>query len=257
MPIDLNCDMGEGYGRYDLGTDRNILELVTSANLACGFHAGDPLVMERALAQCSRLGVSVGAHPGYPDLVGFGRRAMQASYDQVRSDVLYQLGALQGLARAQGLALAHVKPHGALYNTAVKDPATAKAIIDAVAAFDDSLILVVLAGPAGKAFCKQAKAAGLRVAAEFFADRTYQADGTLTPRGHPQALIHEPQSAVDQCLQLVTKGTVTSLDGTQVEIDAQTVCLHGDSPAALETARLLRSSLDRAGVRTLPLDRLV
>ncbi len=257
MPIDLNCDMGEGYGRYDFGTDQDMLRLVTSANLACGFHAGDPLVMERALAQCAKSGVSVGAHPGYPDLVGFGRRAMQASYDQVRSDVLYQLGALQGLARAQGLALAHVKPHGALYNTAVKDPGTAKAVIDAVAAFDDSLVLVVLAGPAGSALRKQAKAAGLRVAAEFFADRTYQADGTLTPRNHPRALIHDPKAAVDQCLQLVTAGTVASLDGTQVEIEAQTICLHGDSPAALETAHLLRSALEQAGVLVSPLDRLV
>lgn len=257
MPIDLNCDIGEGYGRYNLVTDRSILELVTSANLACGFHAGDPLAMEKALGQCGRLGVAVGAHPGYPDLVGFGRRPLQASYEEVRSDVLYQLGALQGLARAQGLSLVHIKPHGALYNTAVKDPDTARAIIDAVTVFDDSLILVALAGPAGQAFRKQAKEAGLRVAAEFFADRTYQADGSLTPRSHAQALIHEPQAAVEQCLQLITKGTVTSLEGVEVALEAQTICLHGDSPTALETARLLRSALDGAAIATASLSDLV
>lgn len=257
MGIDLNCDLGEGFGRYSLATDESILQAVTSANLACGFHAGDPLVMQQALEQCRRMGVQVGAHPGYPDLVGFGRRALKASYDQVRADVIYQLGALQGLAKTVGLKLAHCKPHGALYNTALGDVDTAKAIIDAVAAFDDSLILVVLAGPAGQAMRRAAAEAGLRVAAEAFADRTYQSDGALTPRSHPDALITEPADAVEQIMQLINKGTVTSVDGVDVAIDAQTVCLHGDGPTAGETARLLRTALDQARISPVPLGELI
>jgi len=256
MIIDLNCDMGEGFGPYRLGDDQAMLASVTSANLACGFHAGDPLVMDQTIALCAAAGVAVGAHPGYADRRGFGRRPVAAPPAEVRADLIYQIGALAALAKARGLGLTHVKAHGALYNRAAVDEALAGALIEAVAACGPGLVLVCLAGPAGQMIRRLARQAGLKVAAEFFADRGYLSDGRLAPRDAPGALIDRPELAVERCLELLTNGRVRCLDGAWLALEAQTICLHGDGPAALATAKLLGPALRQAGVALRPLAEL-
>lgn len=243
--IDLNCDCGESFGPWTLGDDEGILRHVTSANIACGGHAGDPLVMRRTVVICRELGVAVGAHPGYPDLQGFGRRALPLSPPEVEATVLAQLGALYAIARAEGVALRHVKPHGALYNVAAVTPAVAEAIARAVAGFDRGLILV---GLAGSQLVAAGEAAGLRVAREAFADRGYSADGTLLPRGTPGALIHEPADNLAQALGIIVDGQVSAPDGAAVPVAADTICLHGDTPGAAARAAQLRAGLEAAGV---------
>jgi len=247
--IDLNSDLGEGFGAWQMGDDAAILEHVTSANIACGFHAGDPHVMRRTVQRAVQRGVRVGAHPSLPDLQGFGRREMRVTPQEAYEFVLYQLGALHAFCRACGTAVAHVKPHGALYNMAARDTHLAAAIAQAVRDFDASLVLY---GLAGSALIDAGISAGLRVANEVFADRSYQADGSLTPRSRTDALLHDPAAALVQVRQMIFEGSVTATDGTRVPIRADTLCLHGDGPAAVELSRRLRAALEADGVRVTP-----
>lgn len=250
MRIDLNCDCGESFGAWPLGDDAALLAQVTSANVACGAHAGDPDVMRRTVRLARELGVAVGAHPGFPDLQGFGRRALDMAPDEVANSVLAQIGALYAIARAEGVALTHVKPHGALYNQAARTPALAEAIAQAVAAFSRELVLV---GLAGSMLVAAGRATGLRVAGEAFADRAYEADGSLRARRLPGALIEDNQRALAQALSIVRDGCATTLDGTRVPVVADTICLHGDTPGAAERAAFLRQGLLAAGVEVAPL----
>lgn len=243
--LDLNADLGESFGPWRMGQDEALLELVTSANIACGFHAGDPDVMAATVGLAAARGVAIGAHPSLPDRQGFGRRAMALSPAEVRNLVLYQIGALAGFARAAGTRLAHVKPHGALYNQAAAEPASASAIAHAVRAFDPSLILV---GLAGSCLIEAGLAAGLRVAREGFADRRYEADGTLTPRHHPDSVILAPAESVAQVLGMVERGEVIARDGTVVPVAVDTICLHGDTREAVSFARRLRQELTARGI---------
>jgi 5-oxoprolinase (ATP-hydrolysing) subunit A len=246
MPtIDLNCDCGESFGPWQLGDDPAVLRHVSSANIACGAHAGDPDVMRRTLRLCRELGVAAGAHPGYPDLQGFGRRVLPMGPQEVASSVLAQVGALAALARAEGVELRHVKPHGALYNRAAVDAPLAEAIAGAVAAFSRELVLV---GLAGSCLVAAGEAAGLRVAREAFADRGYAADGTLLPRGGPGALILDPAENLAQALRIVRERSVAGPAGEAVPVVADTLCVHGDTPGAAERAAALRKGLGEAGV---------
>ncbi|NGZ77218.1 LamB/YcsF family protein [Saccharibacillus alkalitolerans] len=244
--IDLNCDLGESFGAYTLGRDAEILPHVTSANIACGFHAGDPSVMRRTVRLALEAGVSIGAHPGLPDLVGFGRRNMDVSADEVYAMTLYQIGALEAIARAEGGVLRHVKPHGALYNMAARDAALADAIARAAARVDAGLILF---GLSGSELIRAGREAGLRTASEVFADRTYLPDGSLTPRSRPGALIGSDDEAIAQVLRMIAEGRVRSADGADVEIAADTVCIHGDGPHAADFARRIRQACEEAGIR--------
>jgi UPF0271 protein len=248
--IDLNCDMGESFGRYTLGDDAAMLNVVTSANVACGMHAGDPLVMQRTVAWAVQKGVAVGAHPGYPDLQGFGRRAMALPSAELEASVLYQIGALAGLVRAAGGVLTHVKPHGALYNVAARDREVADAIVRAVVAFDPALIVVTLPDAV---LGDVARASGLCVAGEGFADRAYRADGSLVPRSESGAVIHDPAVATARAVRMVTQGDVEAITGEVIPLHIDTLCVHGDTPGAVEIAATLRATLEAAGVKIAPL----
>lgn len=243
--LDLNCDMGEGFGVYSAGDDAALLAHVTSANIACGFHAGDPGTMARTVRLAKKHGVAVGAHPGLPDLQGFGRREMALSADEAYEAVVYQIGALQGVAAAAGTRLAHVKPHGALYNMAARDARLSEAIARAVRDVDPSLILYALAG---SVTVQAARGLGVPVACEVFGDRSYQDDGTLTARRLPGAMITDLQQAVAQVRRMVHDGYVRSLSGREIPIEAHTVCLHGDQPGALEFVIGLSGALRADGI---------
>lgn len=246
--FDFNCDLGEGFGDWKLGLDEEVIALVTSANVACGFHAGDPGIMRRTVRLAEAHGVGVGAHPGFPDLRGFGRRNLAATPDEIRDDLVYQIGALTAFTSAKRLQ--HVKPHGALYNMAVPGGAIARAIAEAVLACDPSMILVALAG---SKWADEAERMGLRVAREAFADRALTADGTLVPRSKPGAVIDDLQQVIDRSVRLVTEGTAVAITGEVVHVRADTLCLHGDTPGAVALASSLRSALERAGVTLAPL----
>lgn len=254
MKIDLNCDCGESYGAWSLGDDAAIMPYVSSANIACGGHAGDPLVMRRTVRLGRDAGVAVGAHPGFPDLQGFGRRMIALSPDEIAATVLTQIGALYAVARAEGVSLTHVKPHGALYNYAAITPSAAEAIAYAVAAFDADLILV---GLAGSALINAGQAAGLRVAREAFADRRYEADGMLRDRRLPDAVLHDNDAALMQALTMVRDGYALTSDGERVSLAADTICLHGDTPGAAERAAFLRRGLEAAGVEIVSLAQIL
>jgi UPF0271 protein len=245
--LDLNADLAEG-----LAAEAEVLPLVTSANLACGFHAGDPLAMRRAVALARTHGVVVGAHPGYPDRAGFGRRDLGASAEEIAADVLYQIGALAALCRAEGVALRYVKPHGALYNRAATDPVAAVAIAEAVRLADPALVLL---GLAGSAMLHAAAGGGLRTAAEAFADRAYLSDGTLAPRARSGAVLTDDEAVVRQALGIVRDGCVTTLDGGTHALRADSLCVHGDNPRAPALLRLLRERLAAEGVTIAPFAR--
>jgi len=249
--IDLNADVGEGFGAWTMGADAELLALVTSANVACGFHAGDPAVMDRTVGLAVRAGVAVGAHPGHADLRGFGRRAVQAVPDDIEKDVLYQVGALQAFARAHGTRLVHVKPHGALYNQAAEDDAVARAIARGVARAGRELILVGLASTA--TMRRAAEAEGLRFAAEAFADRRYTPAGTLQSRREPGSVLGDSGEAAAQAVKIATEGRVIAADGREIALQADTLCLHGDNPAAVAHATAVRRALELAGVAVQPL----
>jgi len=253
MRIDLNCDLGEGFGIYRWGNDREVLKYITSANIACGCHAGDPLVMAETVELAAAAGVAVGAHPGYPDLQGFGRRAMAYSPTEVYHYVLYQLGALAGIAKAKGTRVAHVKPHGALYNQAAADIGLAKAVARAVRDFDPGLVLY---GLAGSELLKAGEELGLQVAGEAFADRAYQDDGSLVSRLDPRGVLRDLKAMAAQALELVLKGRVISVNGKEVRVKADTLCIHGDTPGAWEAAREIHRALKEQGVLLSSLGRL-
>jgi UPF0271 protein len=244
--MDLNADLGESFGAWTLGDDAALVEHLTSANLACGFHAGDFRVMDATVALCRRAGVAVGAQPGYPDLLGFGRRPLPFEPDEVTAMVRYQVGALEAFCRAHGVEMQHVKPHGALYNQAARDPALAGAIARAVAGFSRELALFGLAS--SEPMAAAAADAGLRFVPEAFADRRYLADGSLQPRSVAGSLLTDPNEAAAQAVRIATEGIVIADDGSRVPIGAESICCHGDTPGAVRIAAAVRSGLDGAGV---------
>ena len=244
--IDLNSDLGEAFGAHTVGFDDELFGLISSANVACGFHGGDPRVMERTIARAKDLGVAVGAHPGFPDLVGFGRRLIQATPDEVRTDTLYQVAALGGFCRAAGIRMQHVKAHGALYNAAVKDASLAAAIVAAVAALDADL--VILAQP-GTHLSAAVEGCGLPLAREGFIDRAYHADGTLVSRLQPGAVITDPGEASERALRLVTENRLRSVDGVDLALEVDSLCIHSDTPGAVAVLNRVRRDLEAAGVR--------
>lgn len=250
--IDLNSDVGESFGSYTIGMDEEVIPLISSANIACGFHAGDPAVMRRTVALAAESGTAVGVHPGLPDLMGFGRRAMDVSLQEIKDYVTYQIGALHAVAAAQNIKLQHVKPHGALYNMAVKNPGIWEAVAEAMAAADPGLILFVLAGPDSHRLREMGERNGIRIAFEFFGDRAYNPDGSLVSRSLPGAVIHDQNQVADKILKLVGDRAVTCIDGSEIELEADTVCVHGDNPAALELVRNIRRTLASAGVQIAP-----
>ena len=238
--VDLNCDMGESFGAYKMGHDEEILDYVTSANIACGFHAGDPSTMRKTVKMALEKGVAIGAHPGFQDLSGFGRRNLYLTPQEAYEIVVYQIGALYGFVKAQGATMQHVKPHGALYNMAATNPALSEAIAEAVYAVNPELILF---GLSGSEMIKAGEKIGLRTANEVFSDRTYQTDGMLTNRKEANALITDTDTAIQQVVKMVKKGMVTSTDGKEVAIQADTVCIHGDGKHALDFAQRISQTL--------------
>ncbi|MFJ2112687.1 MULTISPECIES: LamB/YcsF family protein [unclassified Streptomyces] len=244
MAIDLNSDLGEGFGQWRSGDDDALLSIVTSANVACGFHAGDPTVMRRVCERAAERGVAIGAQVGYRDLAGFGRRFIDMDPAELVNDVLYQLAALDGFARVAGARVAYVKPHGALYNAIVHHEEQAAAVVEAVRLYDAGLPVL---GLPGSAWLRRASGAGLGCVREAFADRAYTASGALVPRREPGAVLHDPGEIVARCLRLVTEGVIVAVDGTEVPVAADSLCVHGDTPGAVEIARLVREELTRAG----------
>ena len=249
MRIDLNSDLGESYGQWRLGDDEAMLDIVTSANVACGFHAGDALTLQETCRLAAERGVVVGAQVGYNHLAGFGRWHIDMPSPELTADVIYQIGALDGLCRVAGTRVAYVKPHGALYNTAVVDRRQAEAVVEAVHAYDPRLPLM---GLAGSVLLDAAAEAGLRTVAEAFADRGYTAEGRLVPRREPGAVLDDPDLVAERMVRLVTEGRITATDGTDIEVRADSVCVHGDSPGSVSMARAVRDSLERAGARIAP-----
>jgi UPF0271 protein len=247
--VDLNADLGEGFGVWRLGDDDALLEVVTSANVACGFHAGDPSTMRRVCTRAAQAGVAVGAQVSYRDLAGFGRRFVDADPAELADDVLYQVAALDGIARAAGTAVGYVKPHGALYNAAVHHEGHARAVVDAVAALDPTLPVL---GLPGSALLRHAEAAGLTTVAEGFADRGYTPEGTLVPRRQPGALVEDAAQVAARAVRMAVEGVVEAVDGTRVDLVVASLCVHGDTPGAVELARSVRSALEDAGLRVAP-----
>ncbi|SET58273.1 5-oxoprolinase subunit PxpA [Lacrimispora sphenoides] len=246
MPvIDLNCDLGESFGAYKIGLDEEVLPYVTSANIACGFHGGDPVVMEQTVALCKRYGVRAGAHPGFPDLAGFGRRNMSLTPNEVKTSVMYQIGALNSFCRGAGIRLCHVKPHGALYNMAANDYELAKAICQAIKEVDGSLVLLALSN---SEMLRAAKDTGVSAASEVFADRAYERDGSLVPRSRRGAVIEDEELALKRVIRMAKEGVVEAIDGSTVSIDADSVCVHGDGGKALEFVKRLRKGFSEAGI---------
>jgi len=243
--IDINSDMGESFGAYTIGHDAGLLKAITSANVAAGFHAGDPSVLRDTIRAAKQHGVAVGAHPGFPDLVGFGRRELNVTTREAEDMVLYQIAAVAGVAGAEGVKVQHVKPHGALFNMAVRNAELSAAIARAVAAFDKTLILF---GLPGSEILAAGRAAGLRVAAEVFADRAYEPDGSLASRRKPNAVIHDPDAVVSRAVRMAKEKTVVAIDGSVVTLDADTMCVHGDTPGSDRLAAKIRAGLEAAGV---------
>jgi UPF0271 protein len=243
--VDLNADIGESFGIYQTGNDEMLMLNITSGSIACGFHAGDPSVMRRTVRHAARTGVAIGAHPGFPDLVGFGRRQIEADPQEIFDFVLYQIGALSAVAKAEGMHLQHVKPHGALYNLSARSKEVAEAIARAAAAFDDTLLLVGL--PESELLSAGTRL-GLRVAAEAFADRSYESDGTLTPRHFADSVLSEPGRAAERAVRMVRDQKVVARDGTAISIRVDTICVHGDTPDAAGLAAAVRMGLEQAGI---------
>lgn len=248
--INLNADLGESFGAWRMGDDAALLQVIGSANIACGFHAGDPVVMRDTVRLAVANGVSLGAHPAFPDLQGFGRRVMQLTPKELEATILYQVGALQAMAAAEGARVSHVKPHGALNNMACADEAMATTIAQAVRALDRDLILLA---PAHSALERAGEAAGLRVAREVFADRTYQADGQLTPRSRPGSVLHEAQACVQHVLRMLEAGGIVTTEGECLPTRIDSICVHGDGPEAVASARAIRAALEAAGQRLVGL----
>lgn len=252
--VDLNSDLGESFGAYTIGLDQEVIAQISSANIACGYHAGDPIVMRKTVAAAKKSGVAVGAHPGFPDLMGFGRRNMVCSPEEIKAYVQFQMGALLAFTKAEGVALQHVKPHGALYNMAGKDMAMAMAIAEAIVEVDSSVILL---GLAGSAMLEAGKKLGLPVACEVFADRAYQKDGSLVPRGQEGAVIHDPELAIARTVAMVKTGKVTAITGEEISLTVDSICVHGDNPSAVEFVKNIRIALEKEGVEIAPISQVI
>ncbi|WP_449619907.1 LamB/YcsF family protein [Robertmurraya sp. Marseille-Q9965] len=250
--IDLNCDMGESFGRYTLGYDEELMNYATSINIACGFHAGDPHTMRKTVRLALEKNIVIGAHPGLPDLNGFGRREMTITPQEAYDLVVYQIGALDAFVQSEGGVMQHVKPHGALYNMAAKSPEISAGIAEAVHKVNPNLILF---GLAESELIKAGKKLGLRIANEAFADRTYQSDGTLTPRGKKNSLIHDDDSALKQVIRMILEGKIETIDGISIPIQADTICLHGDGTQAVRFAKTISEGLSNAGINIQSLTR--
>ncbi|MDF3004052.1 MAG: hypothetical protein K0S22_524 [Oscillospiraceae bacterium] len=251
--VDLNSDLGESFGAYTIGMDAEILKYVSSANVACGWHAGDAVVMEQTVADAAKAGTAVGAHPGFPDLMGFGRRNMVVTPAEAKAYIKYQLGALMAFTKAKGIQMQHVKPHGALYNMAAVDEALAEAICQGVYEVDPTIILL---GLANSKMISAAEKIGLRAASEVFADRAYNDDGTLVSRKLPGSVIHDKEIAIARTVQMVTQGTVETATGKIINIKADSICVHGDNPSALEFVKNIRETLEKNGVTICNLTQL-
>lgn len=252
--VDLNSDIGESFGNYKLGLDEEVIQHISSANIACGWHAGDPVVMEKTVEIAAKKGVAVGAHPGYPDLMGFGRREMVVTAEEAKAYVKYQIGALWGFAKSKGVKIQHIKPHGALYNMAAINPTLAKAIAEAVYEVDPNMILV---GLANSELIKAGKEVGLKVANEVFADRAYNPDGTLVSRKLEGAVIHDPDKAMARVVRMVKEGKVEAINGEDIEIQADTICVHGDNPQAVAFVDAIRRTLEDEGIQVAAMEEFI
>lgn len=252
--VDLNSDVGESFGNYSIGDDSNVLRYVTSANIACGWHAGDPMVMDATIKLAKEYGVAIGAHPGFNDLMGFGRRNMHVTPEEMKAYTKFQLGALQAFSLSHGCRVQHVKPHGAMYNMAAKDAALARAIAEAIDEVDAGIILL---GLANSEMIRQAELVGLRTASEVFADRAYQSDGNLVPRSLPGSVIHDVELALERTVRMVKAGMVTSVDGKDIPIKAQSICVHGDNPEAVDFVKQIRSRLEAEGIVVTPIANII
>ncbi len=251
--IDLNCDMGESFGAYKLGMDEAVIQYITSANIACAWHAGDPAVMNHTVSIAVEHGVGVGAHPGYPDLLGFGRRNMDCTMEELCNYVIYQVGALQAFCSAHGTRLQHVKPHGALYLTAVENEDVARAVAEAIVRVNPDLLYVALAGAKGELMTRIGQEVGLKVVYEAFPDRAYSPAGTLVSRRQAGAVIKDPQAVSERALRMVQEGVVIAADGSTIPLEAQTLCVHGDNPKAVDLVRSIRETLEADGVAVTPM----
>jgi 5-oxoprolinase (ATP-hydrolysing) subunit A len=250
--IDLNCDMGESFGAYTIGMDTDVMDHITSANIACGFHAGDPLVMARTVKLAKEKGVGIGAHPGYPDLLGFGRRPLACTREEITQYVIYQAGALNGFCRAHGATLQHVKPHGALYLDAVENDTVARGIADGILAVDPDLLFVALAGKKGEPMRRMGAKLGLKVVYEAFPDRAYTPEGTLLSRKQPGAVISDPDEVARRALDMAN-GYVIAVDGTRIDLEVHSLCVHGDNPAAVALVKTIRNILENNGIHVVPM----
>ena len=249
--VDINCDMGESVGMYKLGHDEEVIKYISSANIACGFHAGDPIWMNKTVTLAQNHGVEIGAHPSYPDLAGFGRRNMDISSDELKSDILYQIGALQAFTKDKKLQ--HVKPHGALYNPAVVNETIAKTICEAILEYDSNLILLALSG---SKWVKTSKEMGLKAYNEIFADRALNDDGSLVSRSKKGSVLHDVNEVADRTNQMVIEGIATTISGNEIEIEADSLCIHGDTPGAVQMAMNINNNLKSAGVEIIPLQNI-
>ena len=249
--VDINCDMGESFGMYKLGHDEEVIKYISSANIACGFHAGDPIWMDKTVTLAQNHGVEIGAHPSYPDLAGFGRRNMDISSDELKSDILYQIGALQAFTKDKKLQ--HVKPHGALYNQAVVNEKIAKTICEAILEYDSNLILLALSG---SKWVKTAKEMGLKAYNEIFADRALNDDGSLVSRSKEGSVLHDVNEVADRSNQMVIEGIATTISGNEIEVEADSLCIHGDTPGAVQMAMNINNTLKSAGVEIIPLQNI-
>ncbi|MGL6104867.1 LamB/YcsF family protein [Romboutsia sp.] len=254
LKVDLNCDLGESFGRYKLGLDEEVIKYISSANIACGFHASDPLVMDKTVALAKENNVSIGAHPGYPDLVGFGRRNMDISIDEAKSYIKYQIGALYSFCKCSNVKLSHVKPHGAFYNMAAKDYKLAKAICEAIYEFDCELILL---GLYNSQMIKAAKDVGIKYAKEVFADRAYEEDGSLVSRNKEGAIIHDEDLAISRVIEMIQKKRVKSITGKYIDIEVDSICVHGDGEKALEFVKKIKRKLKEENIEIKPFNEFI
>jgi UPF0271 protein len=257
IQIDINSDIGESFGAYKIGLDEEVIPHITSANIACGFHAGDPGVMRKTISLVRQYGIEAGAHPGFPDPMGFGRRNMDATMEEIQDYIIYQTGALQAFAISQGLKLQHVKPHGALYNMAVANPKIWDAIAEAVAKVDRELILVVLATSKRDPLLDIGKRHRIRIAFEAFPDRAYTKEGSLVSRREKGAVIHDHEIVAKRSLKMALEGKVVAIDGTEIDLKADTLCVHGDNPAAVQMVKKIRENLKASGVDVAPMKNFI
>jgi UPF0271 protein len=257
IQIDMNSDVGESFGIYKIGLDEEVIPHITSANIGCGFHGGDPAVMRKTIFLAKQNGVELGSHPGFPDLMGFGRRNMDATFEEIQDYVIYQTGALQAFATSQGLRLQHVKPHGSLYNMAVANPRIWEAIAESLARLDREIILVVLASSKREPLLEIGKRHGIRIAFEAFPDRAYQQNGSLVSRKEIGAVIHDHEIVANRALKMALEGKVIAIDGTEIELKADTLCVHGDNPAAVQMVKKIRGGLEASGVEVTPMKNFI